>query len=111
MGESEAPGGAWDWFFIENPRRGGGVARSRRGREGVCGELGILGGGGAKYFSFRGRNVHQEMGFRTEIHTRHVEFALKFALGTSILIALSKTIPQKALSKQGKCRLDGESAV
>ena len=59
MGEFEAPGGAWDWFFIEHPRRGG-VSRSRRGREGVCGELGNLGGGGGVSICFRGRNVHQD---------------------------------------------------
>ena len=41
-------------IFIENPRRGGGgflqEGEGLRGREGVCGELGNLGGGGAKYF-------------------------------------------------------------
>ena len=36
-------------IFIENPRRGGGVLQEGegpRGREGVCGELGNLKGGG-----------------------------------------------------------------
>ena len=33
-------------FFIENPRKGGVSRRGSRGREGVCGELGILGRGG-----------------------------------------------------------------
>ena len=32
-------------FFTENPTRGGGVSRRGRGREGVSGELGNLGGG------------------------------------------------------------------
>ena len=45
------------------------------------------------------------MRFRSEIRTRHVDFALKFALDTSILSALSKAIPL------GKRRLDRESAV
>ena len=48
-------------FFIENPRRGG-VSPEREGpraREGVCGELRNLGGGGLNIF-FRGRNVHRE---------------------------------------------------
>ena len=48
-----------------------------------------------------------EMGFRTEIRTRHMDFALRFALNTSILTALSKA---KAIPK-GKRRLDRESAV
>ena len=56
------------------------------------------GSGGPKGGHLKGR--HLKMGFRTEIRTRHVEFALKFALDTSILIALSKATPQ------GKCRLD-----
>ena len=42
---------------------------------------------------------------RAEIRTSHVDFALKFALDTSTLTALSKAIPQR------KCRLDRESAV
>ena len=43
------PGG--DRFFIEKPRRGGSpVQEGPRGREGVCGELGNLGGGGANIF-------------------------------------------------------------
>ena len=59
--ESEAPGRGGFGFFIENPRRGGGVQEEGlRGREGVCGELGNFEGWGAKYFFFRGRNVHQE---------------------------------------------------
>ena len=45
------------------------------------------------------------MGFRTEIRTRHMDFALKFVLKTLILTALSKA------SSQGKRRLDRESAV
>ena len=36
---------------------------------------------------------HLKMGFRTESCTRHVDFALKVALDTSILTALSKAIP------------------
>ena len=44
-------GGRGADFFIENPRKGGGgsperVGAGARGREGVCGELGNLGGGG-----------------------------------------------------------------
>ena len=51
-GESEAPGrgGA---IFIEFRRKGGGFSRrgvGPRGGEGVCGELGNFGEGGAKYF-------------------------------------------------------------
>ena len=47
-------------FFIENPRRGGGLPGGwgplpPRGWEGVCGEFG---GGGLNIF-FRGRNSHQ----------------------------------------------------
>ena len=45
------------------------------------------------------------MGFRTEIRTQHVDFALRFALDTSILTALSKAIPQEK-----RC-LDKESAA
>ena len=45
------------------------------------------------------------MEFRTEVRTRHVDFALQLALDTSILTALSKGIPQ------GKHRLDRESTV
>ena len=40
------------------------------------------------------------MGFRSEVRTRKWNFALKFALDTSVLTALSKGIPQ------GKHRLD-----
>ena len=50
-------------IFIENPRRGLQEGEGPRGREGVCGELEILGGGGVNIF-FRGRNVHQvSLGF------------------------------------------------
>ena len=45
------------------------------------------------------------MGFRTEIRTRHVDFAVTFALDTPILASLSKAFPQR------KRRLDRESAV
>ena len=45
------------------------------------------------------------MEFRTALRTRHVDFALKFALDTSILIGFSKAI------LQGKGRLDREGAV
>ena len=45
------------------------------------------------------------MGFRTAIRTWHVDFALKLTLDTSILTALSTSIPQ------GKGRLDRESAA
>ena len=52
-GQSEAPGGGGGGgrFLLKIPGRGGGFQRGR-GREGVCGELGNLGGGGggAKYF-------------------------------------------------------------
>ena len=48
---------------------------------------------------------HLKMGFRTDIRTWHVDFALRFALETSILTALSMAIPQ------GMRRLDRESAV
>ena len=46
------------------------------------------------------------MGFRTEIRSRHVVFALQFALDTSILPA-SPLFP----IPQGKRRLDRKSAV
>ena len=63
-GESEAAGrgGGWGRFFIENPRRGGGFSRRGRGAGRVsAANWGILRGGcgGAKYFFFQGRNVHQ----------------------------------------------------
>ena len=45
-GMSEAPGGGGG-FFIENPRRGvSRRGRGREGRQGVCGEVENLGGGG-----------------------------------------------------------------
>ena len=61
-GESEALGGGGERFFIENPRRGGGVSRAGRGGgEGPGGCLrGIRGGGGGLKIFFRGRNPHQE---------------------------------------------------
>ena len=53
-GEFEAAGrGGGVRFFIENPTEGGGLQEGKgpRGQEGGCGrELGIFGGGGAKYF-------------------------------------------------------------
>ena len=57
-GSPRPPGGGGGRFCIENPRRGGGAPGGPRGQEGVCGELGILGGGGLNIF-FRGRNVHK----------------------------------------------------
>ena len=48
---------------------------------------------------------HLKMGFRSEVRTRKWDFALQFALDTSILTALSKEIPQ------GRRRLDREGAV
>ena len=51
-GECEAPGGGGG-VLLKIPGGGGGFSRGRRGREGACGELGILGGGGAKHFFFR----------------------------------------------------------
>ena len=41
-------------FLLKIPGGGGGLEEGEgpRGREGVCGELGNLGGGGAKYFFF-----------------------------------------------------------
>ena len=58
LGEGEGSprhreGGGGDWLYIENPRTGG-SPRGARGREGVCGELGNLGRGGAKYVFFSG---------------------------------------------------------
>ena len=47
---------------------------------------------------------HLKMKFRSEIRTQHLGFALTFALDTSVLTPLSKTIPE------GKRRLDKESA-
>ena len=51
-GEFEAPGEGGDRFLLKLPE-GGGFLQERegpRGEEGVCGELGNLGGGGAEYF-------------------------------------------------------------
>ena len=48
---------------------------------------------------------HLNMGFRTEVRTWKWDFALQFALDTSILIALSKGIAQ------ARRRLDREGAV
>ena len=45
------------------------------------------------------------MGVRTAVRTREWDFALQFALDTSILTALSKGIPQ------GRRSLDREGAV
>ena len=63
-GESEAPGegGGVDQFLFLKIPGGGGV--SRRGRSRGAGRVsaanwGIFGGGGANFFFFRGRNVHQ----------------------------------------------------
>ena len=51
-GESEAAGRGGVDFALKIPEGGGspGGAEGSRGREGVCGQLGIWGGGGAKYF-------------------------------------------------------------
>ena len=48
---------------------------------------------------------HLKMGFRSEARTRKWDFALQFALDTSLLTPLSKGIPQ------GRRRLDREGAV
>ena len=47
-GQSEAPGGGGDLFFIENPRRGGGFqdGRGRRAGRASAANWGSLGGGG-----------------------------------------------------------------
>ena len=53
-GESERRGGGID-FLLKFPGGGGlqeGGGERPRGQEGFCGELGILGGGGVKYFFF-----------------------------------------------------------
>ena len=47
-GESEAPGRGGFHFLLKIPGRGGGFQEGPRGREGVCGELGNLGGGGGR---------------------------------------------------------------
>ena len=52
-GESKASGRGGGSIFIEKSRKGAGVLQEGeglRGREGVCGELGNLGGGGANIF-------------------------------------------------------------
>ena len=59
----------------------------------------------APKFSGGPKGGHLKMGFCTEIRTRHVDFALKFALDTSILTALSKAI------RQGKHCLNRASAI
>ena len=90
-GESEVQGGRGGvQFFIENPRRGGGGSPGRegpRGREGVCGKLGNF-WGGAKYFFFQGRNVHQVWKW---------DFALKFALENGISLCNSHSTSQLSL--------------
>ena len=57
-GESEAPGGGGDRFFIENPRRGGGF-QEWEGPGGFSAANWGIWGGGLNIF-FRGRNVHQD---------------------------------------------------
>ena len=61
-GESEGTGSGGVDFLLKIPQGGGGgLQEGPRGREGVCGELGIFwGGGGELNIFFRGRNVHQE---------------------------------------------------
>ena len=41
-----------------------------------------------------GPSKHLKMGCRSQIHTQHADFAVKFTLDTSILAALSKGVPQ-----------------
>ena len=57
-GESEAPGGVGDRFFIENPRRGGRPGGAE-GPEGCLRRIGEFWGGGGLNIFFQGRNVHQ----------------------------------------------------
>ena len=57
-GKSEASGGGG--LFLKIPGGGGVLQEGPRGREGVCGEFGNLGGGGGLNIFFRGRNVHQD---------------------------------------------------
>ena len=67
-GESKAPGGGWGRsIFIENPRRGV-SKRGPRGREGVCGELEIW-GGGPKYFFPRPKCPPSSIKQKIEIET------------------------------------------
>ena len=57
-GESEVPGGGGgDRFFFWKSQEGGGVLQDGRGREGVCGELVNVLGGGAKYFFLFGAEM------------------------------------------------------
>ena len=50
-GESEAAGrGVGLDILLKIPEGGGGLQLGRRAREGVCGELGIWGGGGLNFF-------------------------------------------------------------
>ena len=56
-GEPEEPGGGGGRFdFLLKIPGGWSLSEGEvpRGREGVCGELGIFGGGGGKYFCFSG---------------------------------------------------------
>ena len=65
--------------FIENPRRGGVPGEGPRGREGVCSELGNLGGGGGLNFFFSGPKcppslISAENVFRETMHSGTADF-------------------------------------
>ena len=62
-----------------------------------------LNSGGPKGGQLKGG--HLKMGFRSEVRICKWDFALQFALDTSILTALSKRIPQ------GRRRLEREGAA
>ena len=75
-------GGGGGRLSIESRRRGVGVFRRGRGREGVCGELGNFWGGGVLNIFFGGRNVHKEM-----VDSRNISFRLNLVGGEHSLIA------------------------
>ena len=60
-----------------------------RGREGVCGELGSLGGGGAKYFFFSGPKCTQSVFYlQLELFCLQLSFCLQ-----SLKVLIRRTFP------------------
>ena len=86
-GESGAAGRGGVRYLLKIPEGGGVLQKGRRGREGVCGEFGIFGGGWLNIF-FRGRNVHQVYNYsnsgasfrRGDFAPREPEFGVEFCI-------------------------------
>ena len=76
-------GGGGVGFFIENPRRGGVLPKGGAGARRPGGFLQGIGGGGAKSFFFRGRNVHQD---ERMLQLQHLEraFSIRKRRGPSV---------------------------